>query len=100
VLSLTEALSEELKGTGVTITALCPGFTETPMVRQSARASQLPSFMVMDAADVAQQGVTACLAGETVHVSGLSNSAFAQGVQYLPRALTRALGGYLSRLPG
>jgi short-subunit dehydrogenase len=100
VLSLSEALSEELKGTGVTITALCPGFTETPMVRQSPRASQLPSFMVMDAAAVAEQGVTACLAGETVHVPGLSNSAFAQGVQYLPRALTRALGGYLSRLAG
>jgi uncharacterized protein len=100
VLSLTEAMSEELKGTGVTITALCPGFTETPMVRQSARASQLPSFIVMDAAEVAKQGVNACLAGEVVHIPGLSNSAFAQGVQYLPRALTRALGGYLSRLPG
>ena len=100
VLSLTEAMSEELKGTGVTITALCPGFTETPMVRQSARASQLPSFIVMDAATVAQQGVTACLAGEVVHIPGVSNSAFAQGVQYLPRALIRALGGYMSRLPG
>ena len=35
VLSLTESLSEELRGTGVTATALCPGFTDTAMVRGS-----------------------------------------------------------------
>ena len=98
VLSLTEAMSQELKGTGVTITALCPGFTETPMMQHSLRVAHLPAFMVMDAAAVAQEGVTACLAGEVVHVPGYTNSAFATGVQYLPRGLTRALGGYMSRL--
>jgi uncharacterized protein len=98
VLSLTEAMSEELKGTGVSITALCPGFTETPMMQQSPRASRLPPIMVMDAVSVAQHGVNACLAGEVVHVPGYANSAFATGVRYLPRALTRTLGGSVSRL--
>ena len=42
VLSLTEALSEELRATGVTATALCPGFTDTAMVRGSELAKALP----------------------------------------------------------
>ena len=38
VLSLTESLSEELKGSGVTVTALCPGITETSMVDRAREA--------------------------------------------------------------
>ena len=42
VLSLTESLSEELRGTGVTATALCPGFTDTAMVRGSQLGKAFP----------------------------------------------------------
>jgi len=60
VLSLTEALSEELKGSGVSIGALCPGITATPMVSRATEAndklSQLPRFLIGDAAEVAAEG--------------------------------------------
>jgi uncharacterized protein len=97
VLSLSEALSEELKGTGVTVTALCPGFTDTAMVHASARAVRLPSLMVMDAKSVAKEGYAACLAGKALHVAGRSNDLAARGIQYLPRALVRAAGGLVAR---
>ncbi len=43
VLSLTESLSQELSGTGVTPTALCPGLTDTAMVRGSQMAKVVPA---------------------------------------------------------
>jgi len=56
-------MAEELKGTGVTVPALCPGFIDTPMMHHSPRGEHLPSAIVMDAAPVVRQGVAACLAG-------------------------------------
>ena len=97
VLSFSEALSEELKGTGVSVTALCPGFTNTAMVRGSTRGTQLPSFLVTDPVAVARQGVTACLAGKPLHVPGMSNSLATTSVRYLPRSLVRTVGGMVTR---
>jgi len=97
VLSLTEALSEELKGTGVTATALCPGFTDTGMVARSKRGRQIPSIIVMDAKSVAQQGYSACLSGKAVVVAGLANDLTVSGIQFLPRWLVRTVGGLIAR---
>jgi hypothetical protein len=97
VRSFSEALSEELKGSGVTVTVFCPGFTDTDMMHASARAMQLPSLMVMDAKAVAKEGYSACLAGEVLHVAGVSNDLVTLGVQYLPRSLVRAIGGLVAR---
>ncbi len=96
VLSLTEALSEELRGTGVTATALCPGFTQTSMLSGSRLARWVPSMMVMSAAAVANEGCTACLAGETIRVPGIANDIAVRGVQFLPRLLVRAVGGLVT----
>ena len=67
VLSLSESLSEELRGTGVTITALCPGLTRTQMVEQAKQANPLaravPDFLISDSAKVAREGVEGCLSG-------------------------------------
>jgi short-subunit dehydrogenase len=97
VRSFSEALSQELTGTGVTVTAVCPGFTDTDMMHASARAMQLPSLIVMDAKAVAKEGYKACLAGEALHVAGVSNDLFTQAVQYLPRSLVRAMGGWAAK---
>ena len=96
VLSLTEALSEELRGSGVTATALCPGFTDTSMMRGSRLGNPMPSIMVMSPAAVAEQGCAACLAGETICVPSLANKVIASGTPLLPRGLVRAVGGMMT----
>ncbi|MGO9982626.1 MAG: SDR family NAD(P)-dependent oxidoreductase [Rhodomicrobium sp.] len=96
VLSLTESLSEELRGTGVTATALCPGLTGTAMVRGSQLAKAFPARMIMPAKNVAELGCTACLKGETICVPGLANRFLSGGAQILPRKLVRALGGMVN----
>ena len=95
VLSLTEALAAELKGSGVTATALCPGLTDTAMVRTSPVGSRLPKAMVMSAKDVAGAGAAACLRGDAICVPGLANKLLTGGAPRAPRALVRAIGGAL-----
>jgi short-subunit dehydrogenase len=97
VLSLTESLAEELVGTGVTATALCPGFTDTAMTRGSSLAKPVPAMMFMSAKDVAAAGCTACLKGETICVPGVVNKVVAGGAPLLPRRLVRGIGGFMNR---
>ena len=96
VLSLTESLSEELRGTGVTATAVCPGFTDTAMVRGSQLGKAFPASMIMSPKDVAELGCAACLKGETICIPGLANRLLTSGAQILPRKLVRALGGMVN----
>jgi short-subunit dehydrogenase len=93
VLSFSEALAEELADSGVTVTALCPGFTETGMLERSNVGQSLPRAIVMSAHDVAERGCLACLAGERVCVPGLVNSMTALGARLAPRPVVRFLGG-------
>ena len=93
VLSLTEAVGEELKGTGVTATALCPGLTDTAMVRGSALGRPLPAAMVMSPKQVAEAGCAACLKGEAIVVPGIVNRLFAGYAWLAPRPLALAGGG-------
>ena len=101
VLSLSESLGEELKGTGVTVTALCPGITRTDMydhaLHENAAARSLPGFLISDVEDVAREGVAACLAGRAVVVPGISNRLMASYVQMLPRGFVRGVGGLIGR---
>ena len=101
VMSLTEALSVELDGSGVKFSALCPGVTATPMIgpasSDAGKLSSLPAFMIGDAADVAAQGYRACLRGEVIRVPGWLNLAGALVARATPKWLLRSLGGALTR---
>ena len=101
VLSLTESLSEELKGSGVRVTALCPGITATQMIDRAAAANdklgKLPAFMVGDAAEVAAEGYRACLRGEVIKVPGVLNLAATLAARATPKWLLRGLSGAVVR---
>jgi short-subunit dehydrogenase len=101
VLSLTESLSEELKGSGVSVTALCPGITATQMVSRAAEAneklSRLPGFLIGDAAEVAADGYRACMRGEVIKVPGVVNLASTLASRATPKWLLRSLSGIVAR---
>lgn len=101
VLSLTESLSEELRDSGVTVTALCPGITATPMLsaaqESNAKVSQLPGFVIGDVRDVARQGFEACLNGEVICVPGALNQAAMIASRGAPKWLVRRLSGLFGR---
>ena len=96
VLSLTEALAEEVRRSGVTVSALCPGLTDTSMLRGSKLGAPISDVLAMSAAEVAERGCEGCLNGETIVVPGLANQALISGAQFLPRALVRAVGGLIN----
>ncbi len=77
VLSFTQALHNELQaaGTGVTVTGLCPGYTATKMMDNPDQGGKLliPEGMMQSAAEVAEQGINACLAGKPMLIPGFSN---------------------------
>ena len=101
VLSLTDSLSEELKGTGVTITALCPGITATQMLAQASETSaalgKLPKLLVGSAEDVADEGFDACMKGDTIRVPGVLNLATVVAGRATPKWLLRRVSGALVR---
>src|SRR6185295_7357216 len=101
VLALSEALAEELKGSGVTVTALCPGVTDTDMATEikagSASAAKLPKELISDPRDVAGRAYKALMAGQAVLVPGLPNQITAAWAQVTPRWLTRYVTGIAAR---
>jgi short-subunit dehydrogenase len=88
VLSLSEALAEETKGTGVSITALCPGATETGFQkRANLPRTRLYKRTAMDAKIVARAGYEGMLRRRTIVIPGLFNAAGAFMVRFAPRKL-------------
>ena len=89
VLSFSEALAEELRETGVTVTALCPGPTKTDFASTAhvGNSRLFTLFGIADAADVAEYGFQAMLAGKRVAVPGFRNKLVAQANRFSPRAL-------------
>jgi short-subunit dehydrogenase len=101
VLSLTESLAEELRGSGVTATALCPGITATHMltsaIETNAQLARLPRVLIGDVDAVAAEGYRACLAGEVICVPGVVNRAATLAARATPKWLLRRVAGALGR---
>jgi uncharacterized protein len=89
VLSFSEALANEVQGTGVTVTALCPGPTPTGFQRRARMEDTrlMHSPLVTDAATVARVGYRALMAGKTVAIPGWTNRALTFAVRLTPRRL-------------
>lgn len=95
VLSLSDAVAEELRGTPVTITTLCPGPTTTEFAA-SARMEEVRLFRSMksmNAPSVARSGWVAMKRGRRTLVTGLLNRAFALATRFVPRPLVARVAG-------
>ncbi|MGE0386521.1 MAG: SDR family NAD(P)-dependent oxidoreductase [Gammaproteobacteria bacterium] len=99
VVSFTRALARELRGSGVTVTALCPGPTRTGFEsRAGERAHGLFSRLpVMDAASVAAYGLRALRAGQTLAVPGIVNKLLALAGELPPRSIALGANARLLR---
>lgn len=99
VLSFSEALTEELRGTGVTVTALLPGPTRTEFqVRAEMTGSRLARFGMVDPRPVAETGYRAMEKGRAVVIYGFANKALALAVRLSPRAIVRRVVRELNRV--
>jgi short-subunit dehydrogenase len=99
VLSFTEALHAELKGTGVTATILSPGVTETGFVdRANMKQAGLAQGAQASAADVAKAGFAAMQKGHLYVIPGFLNKLLAFGTRITPsRRLVLAISAAISK---
>lgn len=98
VLSFSEGISEELKGSGVTVTCVCPGITKTQMVGHAKGAEKyIPKFMTADPMQLAQDAYKACINGEVVYIDKLVNKALVQWASHYPRWVVRSVNGLLGK---
>ena len=97
VLSFSEALAEELRGTGVTVTALCPGVTATEFqARAHSADSRLIRMGMQDARFVADVGYRAMVKGKAVAIPGGLNRFLSLLVRLSPRFAVRRVVSHLN----
>lgn len=96
VLSFSEAIAYELEGTGITVTALCPGPTETGFA-EAAGVVNAKSFKsgVMKAADAAKVGYEALMKEQPMVVAGLQNKLLTQSIRFSPRGLVTRISAFI-----
>jgi len=100
LIKFSESLSHEVRGNGVLVTALCPGFTYSEfhdVTGTRAMMNRMPGWMWMSAPAVARRGYDAVMAGESVVVPGRLNAAIATLVRILPQRLVTGLGRRIGR---
>lgn len=92
VLSLSEALSNELKGTGVRVTALCPGPTRSEFQAAAGMGDvKMLRRPLMDATSVARIGYRGMKRGKRIVIPGFLNKVAAQAYRVAPRGLLTAM---------
>ncbi len=94
VISFSEAIAEEVRGTGVTVSVLCPGATATGFQqRAKTRDTRLHRFPSANAADVAKAGIDGMMRGKAVIVPGITNKIVAFAPRISPRRMLVWISG-------
>jgi uncharacterized protein len=97
--AFTEVLAQELAGSGVSVTALCPGFTHTQLhERANLDMSRLPKTMWLEADSLVRNCLRDVRAGKVISVPGVQYKVIAGLAQVAPHGLLRALSGRLDGL--
>lgn len=91
VLSLTEALHQELKSSGIRVSALCPGPTATEFGAVAGVTSKRFDRFSADAAGVVSAGLGGLDRNQAVIVPGFTNKVSAQSNRFIPRAVMRRI---------
>jgi short-subunit dehydrogenase len=100
VLSFSEALSHELKGSGVTVTCHCPGPTHTEFgIRSGTDKTRLfkRSGVIATASDTAADGYAAMMKGRVLAIHGFLNWLGVVVVRFSPRAIVRTIAATLNQ---
>ncbi|MCU0428892.1 MAG: SDR family oxidoreductase [Cytophagaceae bacterium] len=99
VLHFSEAIANELKGTGVSITCLCPGGTATNFFQEAnaGKSAFLKNANLMPAAVVAEFGYKALMSRKTVAIPGWVNYCMVNSVRFFPRNIVTRVSQQLSR---
>jgi short-subunit dehydrogenase len=94
VLSFSEALAEEVRGTGVRVQALCPGYTRTEFQTTAEYStSRIPRFAWQRPEQVVEASLAALDRGRVVCVPGPHNKVLTAGSALMPRVLRRKVAG-------
>jgi short-subunit dehydrogenase len=101
VLSFTEAIAREVKGSGVSITCFCPAVTRTLFFKRSDSEKSIAyqhGFLSMDAETAAKKGYRALAKGKTCAIAGLQSSLIIWfGTRLMPRDLAIRMNEAVSR---
>lgn len=91
VLSFSEALTRELKGSGITVTTLCPGPTDTSFAEAAGLGKSLMHRMLPPATslEVAKAGYKAMQKGKAIEIPGFTNKLSAMSPRFSPRSMVR-----------
>ena len=98
VLSFSEAIANELRNSGVSVTCFCPGATHTGFAQRAGiqNTRLFKQVGAMSAEKVARDGYRALMAGRTVAISGAHNWLVANSVRFAPRKLVTALSRWVA----
>ena len=98
VLNFGEAIAYELQGSGVTVTTLCPGATDTEFARvaDAGRSALFKGLLpVMSASDVARIGYRGLKAGRGVVITGLANKIMATSSRLSPTPVSLRIANWM-----
>src|SRR5690242_14077702 len=102
VISFSEAIADELKSTGVSVTCHCPGATDTGFQKRAETENSIlfKKLHPMDAKTVARHAYRGMMAGKTLTFSGLRNRVVAESVRFAPRKIVTAISRKLLEKAG
>lgn len=98
--TFTEGLAAELSGSGVAVTAVCPGAIRTEFFERAGMQLRLPGFMWLDPDAVAQQALDDVRRGRLISVTGPQYQVLSTMAQYTPRPLVRFVTALRSDVVG